>query len=394
MDFRYVCSECHREYAIDPCLMVCPECSGQQEKDQPLRGVLEIDLKGEADGDFDLISLLPVEKKYFPSIPVGDTPLWEPLNLRRELGFNSLFFKDDSTNPTSSFKDRASYLVSAFAKKFKQNEIVLASTGNAGSSMAGVGAAAGQKVILFLPKTAPKAKLIQALQYGAEVYRVDGPYDLAYNLSLAYSKNFGGMNRNTAFNPMTIEGKKTVSLEIFKQLKRSPDYVFVATGDGCILSGIYKGFRDLARLGFIDKIPIVYSVQAEGSDAMYRAWQSGIFENLPTSTVADSICVNVPRNGFHALAQLKKHDGRVITVSDRRIIEAQAKLSRSTGLFTEPAGAAAFAGFMKLVDQLSKDATIVILTTGNGLKDPIAAARGVEVPDKVIRSLKRARPAT
>ena len=131
--------------------------------------------------------------------------------------------------------------------------------------MAGVGAAAGQKVTLFLPKAAPKAKLIQALQYGARVFRVDGSYDDAYDLSLAYTARFGGLSRNTAYNPMTIEGKKTVSLEVFRQLGKVPDYVFVSVGDGCILSGVYKGFRDLCRLGLADRMPVVYAVQAEGS---------------------------------------------------------------------------------------------------------------------------------
>ena len=163
--------------------------------------------------------------------------------------------KDDGVNPTGSLKDRASFLVSAFAAKFGMREIVLASTGNAGSSMAGVGAAAGQQVTLFLPKAAPKAKLIQALQYGAKVFRVDGTYDDAYELSLAYTAKFGGLSRNTAYNPMTIEGKKTVSLEVFRQLGQIPDHLFVSVGDGCILSGVYKGFRDLRQLGMTIACP-------------------------------------------------------------------------------------------------------------------------------------------
>ncbi len=387
MEFNYLCSCCKKRFEIEPHLMVCPDCSNRQEADQPLLGVLEVELHGTADKNFTIDSLLPVEKEYFPSIPVGWTPLWEPLNLRQEWGFDFLYIKDDGANPTSSFKDRASFLVSAFARKHGINDLVLASTGNAGSSMAGIGAAAGQKVVLFLPSKAPAAKLVQALQYGATVYRVQGSYDDAYDLSLAYSRQRGGMNRNTAYNPMTIEGKKTVSLELFQQLQKVPDYVFTATGDGCILSGVYKGFRDLKKLGLIDRIPVVYSVQAENSAALFRAFHRGKFEKIPGTTVADSICVDVPRNGFHALSQLKAHGGRVITVSDEMIIQAQAKLSRSTGLFTEPAGAAAVAGFMKEKENLPKEATVVLLATGNGLKDSSAAATGIRVPENTIGSL-------
>jgi threonine synthase len=318
---------------------------------------------------------------------VGGTPLWAPRRLRRELEFPGLYIKDDGLNPTGSLKDRASFLVSAFAAKFGIGEIVLASTGNAGSSMAGVGAAAGQRVTLFLPKAAPEAKLIQALQYGARVFRVDGSYDDAYDFSLAYTARFGGLSRNTAYNPMTIEGKKTVSLEIFRQLRRVPDCVFVAVGDGCILAGVYKGFRDLCRLGLADRIPTVYAVQAEGSAALARAFETGAFRREATSTVADSIAVDVPRNGFHALRQLRAHGGQVVRVSDERILAAQARLSRSAGLFAEPAAAAAFAGFLEARPRLPEGAVAVVLATGNGLKDTAAAGRSVEIPEKVITCL-------
>jgi len=387
MKFNYRCSICDTSYDIHPELTLCPACSRDQEKDQPLTGVLEVEICGRIDGKFTVFELLPVEFEYFPPIPVGNTPLWEPKRLREDMNFPHLFIKDDGSNPTSSFKDRASYLVSAAAEKFGINEIALASTGNAGSSMAGIGAAAGQNITLFLPEAAPPAKLVQALQYGATVYRVNGNYDMAYDISLEYTTVKGGINRNTAYNPLTLEGKKSVSLELFKQLGKAPDYVFVSVGDGCILSGVYKGFRDLKKLGLITGIPKIIGVQAKTSDALYRAFRTGKFENIPTSTLADSICVDVPRNGIHALTQLKRFDGRMIRVSDTCILQAQAALSRLSGLFTEPAGAAAFAGFQKLAPDLDPKATIVILTTGNGLKDAQTAAMGVQLPETLINSV-------
>jgi threonine synthase len=387
MRFRYLCSACDRRFAIEPRLMVCPDCSRAQAADEPLRGVLEVELIGEAPAGWTIGSLLPVEPRFFPPIPVGETPLWAPGRLRRELEAPGLYIKDDGLNPTCSLKDRASFLVSAFAAKCGIREIALASSGNAGASMAGVGAAAGQRVTLFLPKAAPRAKLIQALQYGARVLRVDGSYDDAYELSLGYTRKFGGLNRNTAYNPMTIEGKKTVSLEIFRQLGGVPDCVFVSVGDGCILSGVYKGFRDLCRLGLAERLPVVYAVQADGSAALARAFETGAFRRVPSDTIADSISVDVPRNGYHALKQLKEHNGQVVRVSDDEILAAQARLSRSAGLFTEPAGAAAFAGFLAVRSRLSADAVAVVLATGNGLKDTAAAGRSVAIPERVVSGL-------
>ena len=162
--------------------MLCPKCSSTHISGQPLNGVLEVELSGTLESN-DPLDFLPVERQYFPAIPVGNTPLWHPApevpseNLLKKYGFPDLYLKDDGANPTGSLKDRASFLVAAFARKHGISEVVVASTGNAGSSMAGVGAAAGLKVKLFLPKTAPPAKMIQALQYGADLVLADKNYD-------------------------------------------------------------------------------------------------------------------------------------------------------------------------------------------------------------------------
>ena len=390
MQFNYRCIRCGKEYSINPYLYTCPDCCRMQTSDQPLLGVLEVQLKGSWDAEKDLISdLLPVDKKYFPPVPWGSTPLWSPERIRRELGLSNLYIKDDSFNPTGSFKDRASVLVSAFAAEHKINTIVLASTGNAGSSMSGIGAAAGQKIILFLPETAPPAKMIQALQYGAVLYKVKGNYDDAYKMSLEYSSLKGGMNRNTAWNPMTMEGKKTVSLEIFRDLGfRMPDRVIVPAGDGCILGGVYKGFKDLISLGAAESMPEITAVQPEGSSAIFRAWKTGKFTDRGSSTIADSLSVNVPGNGWTALKYLYRYSGNAVTVTDEEIINAQAYLSRKAGLFTEPAGAASWAGLLKIKDKISSDETVVVLATGSGLKDTVSASKGINIPENSISSIE------
>ena len=378
--------------------MLCPKCSSTHISGQPLNGVLEVELSGTLESN-DPLDFLPVERQYFPAIPVGNTPLWHPApdvpaeNLLKKYGFPDLYLKDDGANPTGSLKDRASFLVAAFARKHGISEVVVASTGNAGSSMAGVGAAAGLKVKLFLPKTAPPAKMIQALQYGADLVLADNNYDQAFSLSLEYSNRHGGMNRNTAYNPMTIEGKKTVAFELFNQLKKAPDHVFVSVGDGVILSGVYKGFRDLLQLGRIEKIPVIHAVQASGSDAICRAMESGSFDGQverpvrAANTVADSISVDIPSNGHLALKNVKTFGGHCFTVTDEEILSAQKELSSSCGLFSEPAAATAYAGFLKQKAALDSSETCVVLLTGNGLKDINSATAKIVVPEKSINSL-------
>jgi len=385
VEFFYRCTECDRQFEIGPDLMVCPDCAKRQVADRPLRGVLEVGFTGTRTSNWPASGtygeLLPIEERFFPPVPVGNTPLWQPTNLREKLGLARLFLKDETANPTESLKDRASALVAACANKYGITDVVVASTGNAASSMAGIGAAAGLNVKIFVPKTAPRAKLIQSLQYGADVTLVDGPYDDAVTQSLEFTRSNKGLNRNTGYNPMTIEGKKTAALEIFAQLGRIPDVVYVPTGDGVILGGIYKGFEDIVALGLADHMPAVVAVQAEGSNAICRALKlDGFTEPVNGDTIADSISVGVPANGQSAVAKLRKHRGRCVEVSDVEILDAQIELSSVSGLFAEPAAAAALAGLRKELDRVPPESTIVLLITGSGLKDIDAAGRRVRVP--------------
>jgi threonine synthase len=385
LHWHYRCATCGATFEIAPGRYVCDACSKQQRPDRPLAGILEADWEGEAPGA-DAIPL-PVEAKWFPPIPVGNTPLWAPQRLRQRYGAPGLWLKDDTCNPSGSFKDRASWLVAAFARRHAVKEVVLASTGNAASSMAAVGAAAGVPVKVFLPAAAPIAKRIQVLQYGAELVSVDGSYDQAFDLCLDYSRQTGALSRNTAYNPLTIEGKKTVAFEITRDLARAgagaPGHVFVPTGDGVILAGVYRGFENLLALGRIAKIPTLWACQAEGSSALARAWATPFSESdpfgpsRPSVTVADSIAVDVPRNGAHALAKLKRHGGQALTVSDSEILAAQRTLAAGSGLFGEPSSCASFAGWLKVRDRLAKDENCVVMITGTGLKDIKAAAQGL-----------------
>lgn len=378
--WSYRCPSCGAPYAIEPGRYLCDRCSSRNAPGQPLEGVLECVFEGRPErGSIPL----PVEHRFFPHIPVGHTPLWEPERLRKELGFPGLFLKDDTREPSGSFKDRASVLVAAFARQHGIGEIALASTGNAASSMACIGAAAGIKVKVFLPKSAPVAKRIQVLQYGADLVEVDGTYDLAFDTCVAYTEETGVLSRNTALNPLTIEGKKTASYEIVQAFERlghgRPDHIFVPTGDGVILAGIYRGFEGLLETGEIAAMPTIWAVQAEGSSGIARALASGSFEARPSVTIADSISVDAPRNGPHALAKLRKYGGRAVTVSDAEILDAQVLASGKAGLFAEPSSAAALAGFLKVRGELGALDKAVVLLTGSGLKDVKSAAVAVGV---------------
>lgn len=388
MRWFYRCPECGAEYPVEPGRYLCDSCSVHNGPGLPLSGVLDCVWEG----TFTPSALsgpgsipLPVETEWFPDIPVGDTPLWGSRRLRQAAAFPGLWVKDDTCNPSGSYKDRASYLVAAFALKHGIREIALASTGNAASSMACIGAAAGLDITVFLPSSAPVAKRIQVLQYGAQLREIAGNYDLAFDLSMAYSRETGVLSRNTAYNPLTIEGKKTSSFEIVRDLKRvrgekqgrRVDHVFVPTGDGVIVAGVIRGFEDLLALGEIDAMPKIWAVQAEGSSALARAMQTGKLEAVPSSTVADSISVDMPRNGLNALARLRKHGGSAIVATDEEILAAQVFSSRNSGLFAEPSSACAMAGFLKIKDRLDPESVAVVMLTGSGLKDIAGAAKAV-----------------
>ncbi len=391
MGFRYRCTECGREFPLEVGRYLCPVCQQKQEAGRPLRGVLQVVPPQAALQRFreshDPLDLLPVPRIHWPPVPVGQTPLWHPDRLRQYLDFPRLYLKDDTRNPTASLKDRASALVAAFARQHGLKEITVASTGNAGSSMAGIGAAAGLRVTLLIPASAPPAKLVQALQYGARVVPVRGTYDDAYDLSLAYSQRTGSLSRNTAYNPLTIEGKKTVALELGLQMPEPPRHLFVPTGDGVILAGVYRGLEDLLEAGLLAEMPRVYAVQAEGSQALARALRQGGFaEPEPARTVADSIAVAVPRNGYYALRLLQRYHGEAVVVSDEEILQAQHLLASRAGLFAEPAAAAALAGFLRVHDQIPRNEAVVLLITGHGLKDIAAARQGVPPLPPAIQS--------
>lgn len=335
------------------------------------------------------LPLLPIQDPQGIGTPLrsaGWTPTYSPRALRENLGLPSLWVKDESNNPTASFKDRASAVVVARAREIDARVVVTASTGNAGAALAGMAAAVGQKAVIFAPRSAPAAKIAQLLIFGAEVLLVDGNYDQAFDLSISAADEFGWYCRNTGYNPFTLEGKKTAALEIWEMLINQAPFehplaVFVSVGDGNIISGLHKGFKDLKAIGWLDRMPRIFGVQAEGSAAVANAFFDGVEEITPVkaTTFADSISVDLPRDGIRAVRAATGTGGAYLTVSDAEILAAIPELGR-VGIFAEPAGATSYAGLRKALENgmISAAETIVVLNTGSGLKDVPAAMEAVK----------------
>jgi threonine synthase len=218
---------------------------------------------------------------------------------------------------------------------------------------------------------------------------LDCDYDEAFELCQDACNKFGWYNRNTAVNPFTGEGKKTVALEIARDLGKAPDVVICPVGDGCIIGGIYKGFYDLKKLGLIKSIPRLYGIQAEGAAPLVKAFNDNTdFQPISNiNTIADSISVGYPRDGVKALRAVKTTNGAMISVDDQEIIDAQKYLASSAGVFIEPAASAAIAGLIKLKDKkdIQPDETIVTILTGHGLKDIETVMKNINTDIEVIK---------
>jgi threonine synthase len=450
------CTICGAEYGVDEVDYVCPKHGDDGILDVVYDYALIRNQLTNHPSIWRYLPLLPVEPEAAWRLAegtalasVGWTPLYPALRLAADLGLKHLWVKDDGRNPTASFKDRASAIAIVKARERGAEIVTTASTGNAAAALAGLCAAVGQRCVIFVPRTAPQAKIAQLLAYGAIVLLVDGSYDQAFDLCLEAAREFGWYNRNTAYNPYMSEGKKTAAYEICEQLgigdwglsirdpqslitnHQSPDAILVPVGDGCIIGGIHKGLKDLTALGWIERMPRLIGVQATGCAPLVDAWERGLegwemqpvgarhpvkgnsfgggpvrAERLvekqasgdasPPYSVADSIVAGLPRDRIKALRAVRETGGAFIRVSDEEILAAIPALAQGCGVFAEPAAAAAYAGLIKAVEQglVKGDDRVVVLATGSGLKDVASAMKAVtEQPAIVEPTLEAVRHA-
>jgi len=387
------CLICGKEYHPDAVDYVCPDHGDD--------GILDVQY------DYDLIrrrfsqgdllhntdhtiwrykALLPVRPDTpVPPLAVGWTPLYRADRLGADLGLRYLWVKDDGRQPTASFKDRASAIAVVKAREKGAAIITTASTGNAAAALSGLCASLRQPNVIFVPESAPQAKIAQLLVYGSTVMLVKGTYDAAFELCLLAAREYGWYNRNSGYNPYMTEGKKTASYEICEQLGwRAPDRIFVSVGDGCIIGGLHKGLKDLLALGWIDHVPKLMGVQATGSAYLAQAWATGedVLTKPPIQahTLADSISSGLPRDRIKAMAAVRETGGAYLQVSDAEILAAIPALARGCAVFAEPAGATPYAGLLKAIEAglALPDERIVVLVTGSGLKDVASAMQSVE----------------
>jgi threonine synthase len=415
------CTICGAEYGIDEVEYVCPKHGHDgivdvvYDYEEIARRINPRALADDPDRSiWRYLPLLPVDAGASAAwirnnvlSSVGWTPLYPAPRLAASLGLRYVWVKDDGRQPTASFKDRASAIAVLKTRELGYDVVTTASTGNAAAALAGLCAAIAQPNVIFVPRTAPQAKIAQLLVYGATVLLVDGTYDDAFDLCLEAAPEFGWYNRNTGYNPYMSEGKKTVAYEIWEQLgnweigklenresrergagnaisnTQYPISVIVPVGDGCIIGGVHKGFRDLLALGWIEHLPRIIGVQAAGSSPLVDAWERGLegWEMGPVAahSVADSIVAGLPRDRNKALRAVRDSGGAFLRVTDEEILEAIPALARGCGVFAEPAAAAAYAGLAKAVGEgLVQDRDrVVVLATGSGLKDVAAAVRSV-----------------
>jgi len=387
----YTCIACGEQHVLPYNAFTCRRCGGnlQVSYDYTLikQGFGRQDLEQSRDYSmWRYTPLMPFTREPAkPPVHIGWTPLYRAGRLGKVLGLRNLLIKDDGRNPSASTKDRASAVVIAKSRETGGSQIIAcASTGNAASSLACLAAPMGIRAVIFVPETAPAAKVAQLLVFGAAVIMVRGTYADAFDLCLQASEEYGWYNRNTGYNPFTREGKKTLAYEVCEQNGwQCPDWVFVPVGDGNIISGVWKGFMDLREMGFIDCLPRIAACQAEGSDAVTRAIDSdGVIAPVEGRTIADSIAVSMPRDGEAAVQALVNAKGRAFRVTDNDILAAIPEMARETGVFAEPASAVSLAALRGALhaDIIDEDETVVLLVTGNGLKDVDAAMLAVGKP--------------
>jgi len=349
----------------------------------------------------DLLPIAPDTQ--VPPLAVGWTPLYPAPRLRESLGLRQAWVKDAGANPTGSLKDRASTMVVARALEMGVKVVSTASTGNAAAALAGVGASvnyADMDIIIFVPATAPEAKIAQLLVYGATVLLVEDTYDTAFDLCYEMCVAENWYCRNTGINPFTTEGKKTAAYEIAEQLNwEAPDAVVVSVGDGSIIGGVYKGFWDLHQLGWINRMPRLIGVQASGSSPLVKAWENGVdavdMQREEVQTIADSISAGLPRDRVKALRAVRETGGAFVAVPDEEIIAAIPQFARLTGVFAEPSCAVTYPGAKRALEAgyLKPDDRVVFLSTGNGLKDVRRAQESVSGGLRVAPSMDAIRTA-
>lgn len=375
---RVICWDCGAD-VDDPFVNTCPRCGGLLTVKMELENVKEMkptDLHKTPIGVWRYAPFMPVDSANKVSIQEGGTPLYPTKALGAEIGVPNAYVKFEGLNPTGSFKDRGMTMGVSHAKELGATIVGCASTGNTSASLAAYAAKAGMKSAVFLPSgKVAMGKLAQALFFGAKVLSVNGNFDdaLALARKMADERQLYLLN---SINPYRPEGQKSVLFEIMDQLNYNvPDRVILPVGNAANIWAVYKALTELEEVGWIDHMPRLTGIQAEGAAPVASAFKAGTQDFIPETnpeTVATAIRIGNPVSGRKALTAIRSTGGCCETVTDEEIIAAQQLLGRREGVCVEPASAASVAGLKKLREMgaVDKDETVVCICTGNGLKDP------------------------
>jgi threonine synthase len=388
-----ICRECKKEYKPQ-FRYICEDCFGPLD----VKYIYPTNIKRELFESrtektyWRYFELLPIkDKNNIVSINSGFTPLQKSTNLSTDLRLKSLYIKNDSVNPTFSFKDRPAGVAVSRAKEINLKAVGCASTGNLASATAAHAALARLPCYIFAPADLEPVKISQALAYGAEFVAVDGTYDDANRVAsvIGDSKGIGIVNIN--MRPYYVEGSKTLAYEVAEQLNwQIPDYLVIPVGSGAMLNAICKGFEELCEIGLVNDVSNlkIIAAQPHGCSPVVDAFKSNSNEIFPVekpNTIAKSLAIGDPGDGIYVLKRLKQYHGIAESATNQEIVNGILKLSKTEGIFTEPAGGVSVAVLQKLVEsgKIDRDANIVCYVTGNGLKSTEAIVGMLPKPSTV-----------
>ena len=388
-----ICRECKKEYKPQ-FRYICEDCFGPLDVNYIYPNNIKRELfeSRKEKTYWRYFELLPIrDKNNIISINSGFTPLQKSTNLSIDLQLKSLYIKNDSVNPTFSFKDRPAGVAVSRAKEINLKAVGCASTGNLASATAAHAALARLPCYIFAPADLEPVKISQALAYGAEFVAVDGTYDDANRVAsvIGDSKGIGIVNIN--MRPYYVEGSKTLAYEVAEQLNwQVPDYLVIPVGSGAMLNAICKGFEELCEIGLVDDVSNLKIIagQPHGCSPVVDAFKSNSDEIFPVekpNTIAKSLAIGDPGDGIYVLKRLKQYHGIAESATNQEIMNGILKLSKTEGIFTEPAGGVSVAVLQKLVEsgKIDRDANIVCYVTGNGLKSTEAIVDMLPKPSTV-----------
>ncbi|WP_268541908.1 threonine synthase [Candidatus Nitrosotenuis cloacae] len=382
------CRECKKEYE-STFKYICDECFGPLDVKYDYSPISKNTFDGREHTYWRYFELLPIQdKSNIVSIGAGMTPLIKAEKLGKLLGLNKLYIKNDSVNPTFSFKDRPAGIAVSKAKEFGLSAVGCASTGNLASATAAHAAKGGFPCYVFAPSDIEHAKIAQALAYGSKFIAVDGTYDDANRIAaqIGDSKGIGIVNIN--MRSYYVEGSKTLAYEVAEQLDwQVPDQLIVPVGSGAMLNAICKGFEELQSVSLLNDVSKMHMIAAQphGCAPIVDAFKKGSNEVIPVEnpdTIAKSLAIGDPGDGRYVLKRLKQYNGYAEESNNKEILDAILLLARTEGIFTEPAGGVSVAVLKKMVEdgKIDKNDTTICYVTGNGLKATEAIMEVLQKP--------------